>query len=121
MGIRVQNIDVFRGWNKKMDREIQKALHQAGRILESKSKRIVPVDTGRLRRSINFIVVPIKKGWRLVFGSGIKGGKQVHYAPFIEYGTRYIRPYRYLRGALDINRMKIRLLVQRAVHRGLTK
>jgi HK97 gp10 family phage protein len=58
------------------------------------AKSLCPVDTGLLRASIN---------WRL--GSDGRGllaiiGTSTHYAPYIEFGTRYMAAQPFLRPAL---------------------
>ncbi|WP_019008981.1 HK97-gp10 family putative phage morphogenesis protein [Deinococcus aquatilis] len=53
---------------------------------------LAPVDTGRLRQSIN--VQKIGKGHYRV-------GTNVNYAPFVEFGTRYMRAQPFMRPAIE--------------------
>lgn len=62
--------------------------------VDSRAKALCPVDTGRLRSSIN---------WRIAHDSqGLVGivGTNVDYAPFVEFGTRYTAAQAFLRPAL---------------------
>lgn len=64
--------------------------------VESRAKRGVPVDTGRLRSSIH-TTAPFRRGPRLV----VAIGSNVEYAGYVEEGTRYMRARPYLRPALE--------------------
>lgn len=63
-------------------REMHRAMTKSTMVVEEKTKRETPVDTGRLRASWNSRV----EG----FGTDIRGvvGTKVFYAPYVEYGTR---------------------------------
>lgn len=66
--------------------------------VDRQAKNLAPVDTGRLRSSIN---------GRLARDSqGVVGivGTNVHYAIFQEFGTRYMAAQPFLRPALDAAR-----------------
>lgn len=83
----------------------------AGHMVEGMAKRLTPVKTGQLRRSINSQVV----------GDEARVGTNVHYAPYVEYGTR--RPTKeqpYLRPALDNNRNKIIRLYGEEIRRSFS-
>lgn len=65
-------------------------LARIGQIGENTAKRLVPVDTGRLRSSIS---------WRLgqtATGLFVEIGTNVEYAAFVEFGTRYMSAQPYL-------------------------
>lgn len=64
--------------------------------VERRSKRLCPVDTGRLRSSI-------ARGEITRTGDTIEGriGTDVEYAKHVEYGTTVSRAQPYLRPALD--------------------
>lgn len=62
--------------------------------VERAAKRYAPVDTGRLRASIGHKLTADTTGLLGVVGT------TVHYAGYVELGTRYMRPRPYLRPAL---------------------
>ena len=107
----------LKGIAAKLDREVRIALEKSGDILEKESKHRVPVDTGRLQRSINFIVVPITNGLRLIFGSGVKGGRQVPYAKYVEYGNKYWPGVPFLRSSISDKKLKIERLITSAIRK----
>jgi HK97 gp10 family phage protein len=63
-------------------------------VVDRTAKRLAPVDTGRLRSSITWEIV--------VEGTWIVGrcGTNVHYAVYLEMGTRRMRARPFLRPAL---------------------
>jgi len=64
--------------------------------VQTRAKRQCPVDTGRLRASIQ-TSSPFRRGRRLV----VTIGSNVKYAGFVERGTRFMRARPYLRPALE--------------------
>jgi HK97 gp10 family phage protein len=81
-------------------------------LLVTRSARInAPVDTGLLRASI----LP---GSRSVRNKTVGiVGSNVEYAPYQEFGTRFIKPRRFLRRALEQNTERIKRLLNGAVAR----
>ena len=71
----------------------QKELLKFGLRVENNAKRIVPVDTGRLRSSIYAEMI----NENLLFV-----GSNVQYAEYVEYGTIHMMPKPYLRPAIFI-------------------
>lgn len=69
-------------------------LIKAANAVERSAKRLCPVDTGRLRASITHRIARDAQGLLALVGSN------VHYAIFVELGTRYQRAQPYLRPAL---------------------
>lgn len=65
--------------------------------VEGKAKRLAPVRTGTLRRSITSRV-ETTRGYV---------GSNVEYAPFVEYGTRYMEAQPFLEPAIDEARADI--------------
>ena len=116
MGVRQTGGNPLRGVAEKLDRNIQEALAKSGDILEKESKRRVPVDTGRLRRSINYTITRITNGWRLTFGSGVKG-PEVHYAKYVHWGTKYFRGIPFLSSSLSDKKKRIDKLIVSAIRR----
>jgi len=72
--------------------EIQEKLLQIGLEIEGAAKRKCPVDTGRLRASINT---------KQQKGNTIQVGTNVEYAPYVEYGTEDMKAQPFLRPAFD--------------------
>lgn len=85
------------------------ALHAVGLFIASETKKLAPVDTGRLRSNYHHAL-----GDHLV-----RVGTNVNYAHFVELGTRYQRPQPHLRTAFERNRKKILRLLQQEMLRGL--
>lgn len=73
---------------------IAKDLTRRAIKVEGQAKRLCPVDTGRLRASITHDVDKDDQGIYAMVGT------DVHYGPYIELGTRFMRPQPYLRPAL---------------------
>jgi HK97 gp10 family phage protein len=63
--------------------------------VQTRAKRKCPVDTGRLRSSITHEAGQDSKGLL------VRIGTNVHYAPYVEFGTIRMRPQPFLRPALD--------------------
>lgn len=70
-------------------------LMQVGLQVETTAKRLCPVDTGRLRSSINTQIGTDADGLLAVIGT------DVEYAPHVEYGTSRMAPRSFLRAALE--------------------
>ena len=81
---------------QKIPRKFQKALQEEfnnlGYLMESYVKAIVPVRTGRLRKSIFHSVS------HLVLTIGAKAP----YASFVEFGTRFMQAQPYLRPSIKV-------------------
>ncbi len=78
-----------------LTRGIKETIELIIRTIERYAKQITPVDTGRLRASIGGGVF---RGGHYPAGYGIKIGKfrgeigtNVKYAPFVHWGTKYMR------------------------------
>jgi len=80
--------------------DLENRLEDSANVVKEKSKELCPVDTGRLRESID------KDTDRRELVSEI--GSDVSYAIYQELGTRYIRPKSYLRRGLISSVNKIR-------------
>jgi len=89
--------------SKISDTKLEQILDIAAMMVERDAKRLCPVDTGRLRASID-----IQKPQSLVRSIGTS----VEYAPYQEFGTSRIRPQPYLRPALEQNKYKIMELIK---------
>lgn len=72
-------------------------LNRLGRKVVSRAKSYTPVDTGRLRNSIEFEVADHGESISLTWGS------DVPYAVFVEYGTVFMRGhYMFLRAHEEV-------------------
>lgn len=72
-------------------------LERTGINVQSRAKRLCPVDTGRLRASI----VTTKPTHTTREDLTVRIGSKVKYARFVELGTRFMRARPYLRPALE--------------------
>lgn len=66
-----------------------------GRAVQNRAKQLVRVDTGNLRASIT--VTPIMAGRE----PAVEIGTNVDYGAYLEFGTRHMPAYPWLRPALD--------------------
>lgn len=82
--------------------ELTDAMQRAGQIVEREAKRLAPVLTGNLRRSIYHEVQ------RDNLGVVARVGTNVKYGIFQELGTRYHDAQPYLRPALEALRRELR-------------
>lgn len=72
-------------------------LTEIGLIAQAGAQRLTPVRTGTLRRSIS----------SRVEGNAAYIGTSVEYAPFVEYGTRYMAARPYLSAGIEASRSEI--------------
>lgn len=84
---------------------------QAGDIVARAAAGRAPSRTGRLHSSIRTATT----------GRGAAVTAGVRYARFPEYGTRYVRAYRFLSGALDDNTDAVLDVYDREVNRQLDR
>lgn len=78
----------------KLKNGIKSALEESGNMVENGAALRCPVDTGRLRNSINH---------KLVGDNKVEIGSDVEYAGYVELGTSRMRKRPYLRPALESN------------------
>jgi HK97 gp10 family phage protein len=81
---------------KQMEVHSEQALVRVGYQVLSKARYLCPVDTGRLRASI--ILTQGRDGQ----GFYVEIGTNVHYARFVEFGTRYNRAQPFLLPAVAL-------------------
>ncbi len=83
---------MYKSYRTEVDEKIKKAstksLIAVGLFLVGKMKWLVPVDTGRLKSSLNYDV----EDKSLYFGSGEVDGQPVYYATFAEKNRPFIKP-----------------------------
>ena len=89
---------------------LQKAMMQAVLMVEADAKKLVPVDTGRLRADITHEVREIVNG--VIQG---KVGVSVKYGKFIALGTSKMPAQPYLRPALEKNWPEIVRMIRGAL------
>ena len=82
--------------------DVTKALEIIGQLGEGEAKRLAPVDTGNLRRSLTHEL------GRSGLNQYVRIGSNVEYAVFQELGTRYHPAQPYLRPAAEFLRRFIR-------------
>ena len=92
-------------WNQevvdKINKDIIKRLTISAELVETSAKQKTPVDTGRLRASINY---KVEKDVAII-------GTNVEYAPYIEYGHSKKAPGGFLRPAFDENIRRIKQIM----------
>ena len=91
----LKNID--NAERRKILPALERGIHKAGYIVEASAKRKCPVDTGRLRKSIN----TVRKKLSVTVGTSVK------YAPYVEFGTSKMRAQPFLYPAVNENIRKI--------------
>ena len=112
------------------DKAVFTGLEAVGFMLESHAKRLVPVDTGRLRGSITYatqrktgqVTAPAQSGdevSRPTDEHTLHVGTNVEYAPHVEYGTVRSQAQPYLRPAIDNNHKQAAELMNREIQRVL--
>jgi len=75
--------------------QVQNELIRLSYALVREARERAPVRTGFLRDSIYSIVAQESRGFRIELGA------KAYYSPYQEFGTRYIEPKRFLRGAIE--------------------
>lgn len=89
MSVKLKGVNELKlALKKKTDMEsVKRVVKQNGAELQARAQRNAPVDTGNLKRSI---LLDISEG-----GLRAKSEATAEYAPYVEWGTRYMdaRPY----------------------------
>lgn len=78
------------GWERRIEGDIHDLLDRLGSEIAADARIACPVDTGRLRDSIEHEVQ----------GDAVRVGTNVEYAVYVEEGTRYMNAEPFLRPAL---------------------
>ena len=91
--------------NKITKPKIESALDKAALMIQADAVRMSPVDTGRLRASID-----VKRCGALCRSIGTS----ISYAPYQEYGTQKMSPQPFLRPALQKNKASTTRLIAEA-------
>lgn len=91
----------------EIEQDILDKLQISGQIIADSAIKNAPIKTGALRDSITFEVNKEEKSVRI--------GTNLFYAPFIEFGTKYIKPRFFLTKAARNNISKLKKLWARKV------
>jgi len=95
----VRNLETLK---KDIEEGTRKAAMRAAFEIEGEAVSRVPVNTGRLKASIG----TNEAGNIIEVGSGVRGGSEVEYAHFVEFGTRNMAAQPYLQPAVETIRSK---------------
>lgn len=87
-----------------LEQTVSRALFKVGAFVETESKTIVPVDTGRLKNSIEHQENSAEQYTEI--------GSKVEYAPYVETGTYKMKAQPYLRPAIERNKSQIKSIIE---------
>jgi hypothetical protein len=116
----------MRGAKTRLLNLLEKRLKIAALQMEGRSKQVAfsrfNNQTGRLRQSIagRFAIVDGKPTAILQAG-GQFGGAELNYARFIEFGTRYIKPRRFLGRSIEAQQKQFQPKLQDLLRAALIK
>ena len=116
----------MRGAKTRLLNQLEKRLKIAALQMEGRSKQVAfsgfNNQTGRLRQSIagRFAVIDGKPTAILQAG-GQFGGAELNYARFMEFGTRYIKPRRFLGRSIEAQQKEIQPKLQDLLRAALIK
>ena len=99
IGVVVRNLERL---DKQINDGARKSRMRAAFEIEREAVAEVPVDSGRLKGSIQTQEV----GDIIEVGSGVKAGTELEYAHYVEYGTSKQAAHPYLQPAVEIVRGK---------------
>ena len=88
-----------------MQQHVRGNLQRLGEDIQAAARRMCPVRTGRLRDSIYSKI----DDWT------VNVGASAPYARFVEFGTRYIRPFYFLTEALHLHLPRLRQILTWAI------
>lgn len=101
----------LRAQGELIRREAAKAIAETALLIEADAKRLAPVDTGRLRASIEAVLT------RVVTELYAEVRVNVSYAAFVELGTRYMAAQPFLIPAFEAHARALYDRLQ-AIYRG---
>lgn len=95
MGVKMTGVNELKmALRKNMElSDAKRVVRKNGAELQERAQRNAPVDTGTLKRSI---VLEIKDG-----GLTAESTATAEYAPYVEYGTRYMEAQPYMSPAFN--------------------
>lgn len=106
-------IDNTKEAKKAIEDATEEALASAGIVAGMHIDPLVPIDTGNLRGSITMKVLSEEKEVHI--------GTNVHYAPYVEFGTSKMAPQSYLRSGLQFAMGDIKTVMERVFREALEK
>ena len=103
----------MKGAKTRLLNQLEKRLKIAALNAERRSKNVAfsdfKNDTGRLRQSISGRFATVDGRPTMILSAGGNfGGKELRYARFIEFGTRYIRERRFLGRSIEQERLELK-------------
>lgn len=117
--------DLLRNLAPKLANKLsQGAMRKAGKLVLESARRLVPVDSGFLKKTLALRVGRAgKRSKRLRAGAQVladekraaKQGGQAYYAHMVEFGTQHTAPQPFLRPALETNKAAIETLITKEV------
>lgn len=95
MAVKLKGVNELRlALSKKTDMDaVKRVVKQNGAELQARAQRNAPVDTGNLKRSIR---LDVSDG-----GLTAESEATAEYAPYVEWGTRYMEAQPYMRPAFN--------------------
>jgi len=109
MEIECEGLEQFQQKFQRLDSAMKTKVHERlvdlAQSVKETAKQIVPVRTGYLRSTI----FSEAKEWT------VKVGAYAHYAVFVEFGTRFMRGFRFLSWAVETNLPKLTQLIDGAI------
>lgn len=119
MRVDIAGIEEFQRKMMRLDdlmrQRVWQGFNSVGASIKAEAKQLAPVRTGFLRSTIYAKMDPpspfgmTQNFWQLIVGAWAK------YARYQEFGTRYIRPRRFLSTALQHHSRQIIQVIQHAV------
>lgn len=98
--------------NKIVAGLVDESVKKGAKIMERNIKLRTPVKEGHLKRSIRSR--DIKFGESEVYNQTVDGGQQIHYAKYVEYGTKYMAPRAMFRKGVEDSEPAIKQLFVQA-------
>jgi len=105
---------------KRFKPRMRKAAIESGELILKGAQSKVPVLTGALKRSLEYVVKPFKKGWKFFVGSGVKTGVHIAWALIQDIGGRAgiggsvrIKGTQYLTGTFKRLRKKLKQIARK--------
>lgn len=111
-------LDLFENADQRIEEAVKPALGSVGVFLESKIKPVTPYLTGRLRMSIGWMEDgPTSISVGVLYP---KDGKVLIYAPYVEFGTKYIEPRLYVTNTVQENRSRAYEILRQQILKALS-
>lgn len=99
----------FEHLDSALKNQVQKSLQELGDSIKEKAQELAPSRTGYLRSTI----FAETKNWT------VKVGANAPYASYVEFGTRFMQPRRFLTQALELHFHQIAQVLEGAVNEAI--